>query len=553
MVLERKILKDLKALEDVYSEISYLELYSTLKIIDYSREAYYNLLYDELEIVYNDQYKKSLLLIELAKQRRDREITKKSLNVDLSDLFKHNPKTYTNLKEQVFVASESTMSRVNQNITTIISDGYREGEGTNTISRNIGNKFKQLKTYESRRIARTEVNSVQNIASFDAYYKDEEIHYHQWWTGEDNRVRDTHQALHGQIVQLGDRFSNGLLHPGDTTGPTGEWINCRCTSIPYIMPLGKTAPHMKEFTEDDLKNIPGWENISVDDALAGNYPGGPNYKPEYVSGLNTQEQLEYEKLLSREGDLGFLERRRLKELKKQKDYVFDFKPLNLHNPPKRPIEDVDLNLLIPKTYKYKNTRYQRVPETDQAQKEFLKKYNIADKLTAEETAFIKGFTEEGSNYLNKYNVGDITRKKALKGWEGVQKSVKNKLGYDLSLDDAMKIYKDKRIFKKGITTKENLILISRNEGDNGLNYFVKYMDPEKNIYTSDRIISSSISSTQDLYGDNVNLILIKKGTKIPYIEDITIANGEFEVLIPQGTKMKLVEDITGNIFVWNPL
>lgn len=37
------------------------------------------------------------------------------------------------------------------------------------------------------------------------------------------------------------------------------------------MPLGMMAPPMTEFTEDDLIPIPGWENISLDDALSGSY------------------------------------------------------------------------------------------------------------------------------------------------------------------------------------------------------------------------------------------------------------------------------------------
>lgn len=70
------------------------------------------------------------------------------------------------------------------------------------------------------------------------------------------------------------------------------------------MPLGMMAPPMTEFTEDDLIPIPGWENISLDDALSGNYPGGPNYSKYSLdwdlSKLKTYEAEEFKGLLKLE-------------------------------------------------------------------------------------------------------------------------------------------------------------------------------------------------------------------------------------------------------------
>ena len=129
-----------------------------------------------------------------------------------------------------------------------------------------------MKGWESRRIARTEINSAQNEGAFSAY-DDLGVEYQMWWTGKDNRVRDSHRPLHGHIVAVGNTFSNGLLYPGDKSGPIKEWINCRCTSIPYIIPLGKMAPPgLTEFTEDQLIDIPGYRPVTVEDALNGEYP-----------------------------------------------------------------------------------------------------------------------------------------------------------------------------------------------------------------------------------------------------------------------------------------
>lgn len=187
-------------------------------------------------------------------------------------LFRTNPQIEDSLRYNTFQASDTTLARVTQNITNNLADSYHEGLGIRDAGRRITKEFAGLKGWESRRIARTEINSAQNEGAFSAY--DElGVEYQMWWTGKDNRVRDSHRPLHGHIVAVGNTFSNGLLYPGDKSGPIKEWINCRCTSIPYIIPLGKMAPPgLTEFTEDQLIDIPGYTPITVEDALNGEYP-----------------------------------------------------------------------------------------------------------------------------------------------------------------------------------------------------------------------------------------------------------------------------------------
>ena len=180
-------------------------------------------------------------------------------------LFRTNPQIEDSLRYNTFQASDTTLARVTQNITNNLADSYHEGLGIRDAGRRITKEFAGLKGWESRRIARTEINSAQNEGAFSAY--DElGVEYQMWWTGKDNRVRDSHRPLHGHIVAVGNTFSNGLLYPGDKSGPIKEWINCRCTSIPYIIPLGKMAPPgLTEFTEDQLVDIPGFEVPYLDE------------------------------------------------------------------------------------------------------------------------------------------------------------------------------------------------------------------------------------------------------------------------------------------------
>ena len=165
------------------------------------------------------------------------------------------------LFERIFIASQATMARVEQSIMNILLDGYKSGKGINYVANELTRRFDQLTTWESKRIARTEIHNSHNTAVHDSY-NEMGIDYTMWITSHDDRVRglketDTadHVELDGEIIRLGDTYSNGLKYPGDTDGPIEEWINCRCANAPYNLPYGYVAPPTEQFKETDLIKI----------------------------------------------------------------------------------------------------------------------------------------------------------------------------------------------------------------------------------------------------------------------------------------------------------
>jgi len=98
--------------------------------------------------------------------------------------------------------------------------------------------------YEAERILRTEVNRSYNLAAFgqqEQLAKDVPGLRKQWVATGDNRTRDTHLYVHGEVAEVDKPFSNGLMYPGDPNGPPQETINCRCRQVSVVPELEDTA------------------------------------------------------------------------------------------------------------------------------------------------------------------------------------------------------------------------------------------------------------------------------------------------------------------------
>lgn len=53
----------------------------------------------------------------------------------------------------------------------------------------------------------------------------------QWDASLDNKTRKSHMKVDGEIRELDEPFSNGLMFPGDPSGKAKEVINCRCALL----------------------------------------------------------------------------------------------------------------------------------------------------------------------------------------------------------------------------------------------------------------------------------------------------------------------------------
>lgn len=151
-----------------------------------------------------------------------------------------NPSTLQRLHERVYIFSQDTLGRIQGDFAKHLGEAYENGLGIDDAIRTIRDDFHNLRHHRLETIARTEIQGAQNEGAAETM-REYGVEYKQWLTVGDDRVRGDdpydeydHIEMHGQVVRMHEPFSNGLDHPGDRSGPLGEFINCRCRARPYI-------------------------------------------------------------------------------------------------------------------------------------------------------------------------------------------------------------------------------------------------------------------------------------------------------------------------------
>ena len=258
-----KLFKDLKQevldnLEEYWSEYQLLQGQVDLITapINNSHEEYYQILEKHNKREYqlgNDEAKRLIEITnETTAQKSIRRFRKYIRRVD--NLFGTIQWSEENLLERTYNMSQRTLARITNDINTIITEGYTSGKGLNVVANMLTRRFDQLETWEARRIARTEIHNSHNQGVMRIYHE-VGVSYTQWIAADDDRTRESHAEINGEIIPFGEKYSNGLEYPGDTSGDIEEWINCRCSNAPYVIPYGYMAPPFSPFREEDLIEI----------------------------------------------------------------------------------------------------------------------------------------------------------------------------------------------------------------------------------------------------------------------------------------------------------
>jgi len=135
--------------------------------------------------------------------------------------------------------AENVNSSTADTVLNLISKGRKEGQGPMEIAKKLRDYREFATTARSERVARTEMTVAQGQGSLQAF-KQADVPGKRWYTALDERVRDSHMEIHGQIRALSEQFQVGgdsMDGPGQGSDPA-ENINCRCVLIPEGMTGG---------------------------------------------------------------------------------------------------------------------------------------------------------------------------------------------------------------------------------------------------------------------------------------------------------------------------
>lgn len=129
------------------------------------------------------------------------------------------------LNKVVLPISDTTKDDIEK----ILQDALNSGWGVDRTVKELDNS--EIPVWRAKLIVRTESARATNFTQMAAADQEDVEMEKQWIAIEDNRTRKSHShaGVDGQRVDLDQPFSNGLMFPGDPTGPISQTANCRCT------------------------------------------------------------------------------------------------------------------------------------------------------------------------------------------------------------------------------------------------------------------------------------------------------------------------------------
>lgn len=133
------------------------------------------------------------------------------------------------------------VAELKKTITSEVSRGIATGATFPQIAKQIQSRMTGVYTnktggalYRAELIARTEGHRIQCQSTMNACYEAKDRGadiVKQWDSTLDGDTRPSHRQVDGEIKELDEKFSNGLMFPGDPSGGAAEVCNCRCALL----------------------------------------------------------------------------------------------------------------------------------------------------------------------------------------------------------------------------------------------------------------------------------------------------------------------------------
>lgn len=148
----------------------------------------------------------------------------------IANLIKNNPDLY-DIRARRKIKAQYRWNK--KQINSSITQGLLQGDSMDKIAGRLQN-VTGMNARQALRNARTYTTSAECAGRMISYEEAKErgLEVKQMWMAtHDTRTRETHADLDGEVVEVGEEFSNGLKYPADPSGDAGEVYNCRCTTV----------------------------------------------------------------------------------------------------------------------------------------------------------------------------------------------------------------------------------------------------------------------------------------------------------------------------------
>lgn len=125
-------------------------------------------------------------------------------------------------------------------IQSITMQSILQGESIPNMARRISRDLAVKEMGDAIRYARTAMTGAENAGRLDAMRYAQSIGVKldkQWFASLDDRTREAHRELDGQVVPLNEPFVNSIgeiMFPGDTDADGDNYWNCRCSCEPSL-------------------------------------------------------------------------------------------------------------------------------------------------------------------------------------------------------------------------------------------------------------------------------------------------------------------------------
>ena len=134
------------------------------------------------------------------------------------------------------IAALNNKAALKQQVQRTITQGIVQGQSVRDTASSV-RRAMEINAHSAERIVRTETTRAMNtgeLSSMEHAAARGLPIQKEWLATLDGRTRDSHAGLDGQVRDIDQPFSNGLMYPGDYNGPASEVIHCRCTMTEKI-------------------------------------------------------------------------------------------------------------------------------------------------------------------------------------------------------------------------------------------------------------------------------------------------------------------------------